>query len=184
MLQKKWVRWCLAILITLTAVVYQRMSGPTYPLRGTVEIEGETVKHKLIRSHGGEGNAVVTINFSNTSYIGYLIYKRYKAQEEWQKIEMKRDGTQLAVSLPHQPPAGKLEYYILLQKEEKKISIPSHESVVIRFKGGVPGTVLIPHILFMFIAMFMSTVAGLEALVKGEKIYLYTLITTITLILG
>ena len=184
MLQKKWVRWTLATLITLTAVVYQRMSGPTYPLRGSVEVDGQSVDYKLVRSHGGEGGAVVNLDFNNPSYKAFLIYKRYKVKEDWQKIEMKNNGETVSAELPHQPPAGKLEYYILLQKDEEKIAVPPHKSVVIRFKGAVPAAVLIPHILFMFIAMFMSNVAGFEALAGGDKIYKYTLIATLTLIIG
>jgi hypothetical protein len=184
MLQKKWVRWGLAVLITLTAVVYQRMSGPTYPLRGTAEVDGQSVSYKLVRSHGGDGDAIVNLDFKNSDYKAYLIYKRYKVNEEWQKIEMKSNGESLTAGLPHQAPAGKLEYYILLQKDDEKIAIPPHKSVVIRFKGAVPATVLIPHILFMFIAMFMSSVAGLEALANGEKIFRYTLIAAVTLIIG
>jgi hypothetical protein len=184
MLQKKWVRWVLAVVITLTAVVYQRMSGPTYPLRGTVNVDGETVKYRLVRSHGGDGGAEVTLVLSDSSYTGYLIYKRYKVREDWHKKVMKYSGGALRAELPHQPPAGKLEYYILLRKTDSKVVIPPRKSVVIRFKGAVPGSVLIPHILFMFIAMFMSIAAGLEAFAGGEKIFRYTLITTITLIIG
>ncbi len=184
MLQKKWIRWSLAVLITLIAVIYQRMSGPTYPLRGSVQVDGQNVKYKLIRSHGGEGDAMVTLDFDNPVYKAYLIYKRYKVDEDWQKVAMKSEGKKLKAALPHQPPAGKLEYYVLLRKGDRKIALPPHKSVVIRFKGGVPAAVLIPHILFMFIAMFMSNMAGLEAFASGEKIYRYTLIATSALIIG
>ena len=40
--------------------------------------------------------------------------------------------------------------------------ILKEEPVVIRFKGGVPAFILIPHILFMFLAMLFSTLAGLN----------------------
>jgi hypothetical protein len=184
MLQKRWVRWILAVVITLTAVVYQRMSGPTYPLRGTVDIDGQTVQYRLIRSHGGDGGAEVTLDFNNSEYKAFLVYKRFKVQEDWQTKAMSFDDGSLKGVLPHQPPAGKLEYYLLLQKSNDKIVIPAHKSVVIRFKGGVPAAVLIPHILFMFIAMLMSIAAGLEAAAASERIFRYTLIATVTLILG
>jgi hypothetical protein len=184
MLQKRWVRWILAVIITLTAVVYQRMSGPTYPLRGTVDIDGQVVQYRLIRSHGGDGGAEVTLDFNSAEYKSYLIYKKFKVQEDWKKKEMHYSAGSLRAQLPHQPPAGKLEYYILLQKSNNRVIIPPQKSVVIRFKGGVPASVLIPHILFMFIAMFMSIAAGLEALAGGEKIFRYTLIAVIMLLAG
>ena len=71
------------------------------------------------------------------------------------------DGV-IAAELPHQPPAGKLEYRILLERGESRLTLPDEGAVVIRFKGDVPASVLIPHIIAMFAAMLLSTRAGLE----------------------
>ena len=37
---KKFVYWLLAVVITLALSVYQRMTGPTYPKKITVELRG------------------------------------------------------------------------------------------------------------------------------------------------
>ena len=47
---KKFVYWLLAIVITLALSVYQRMTGPTYPKKITVELRGESYQIKLPRS--------------------------------------------------------------------------------------------------------------------------------------
>jgi len=183
-MKKRYIRWILAIVITLGTAVYQRLTGPTYPLRGSITLEDQQIKYKLTRSHGGEGNQPVQIDFSDSTYTVYLLYKRYKTEDDWTKSSMKlRDG-QLYGELPHQPPAGKLEYYILLEKANTKYSLPADRTVVTRFKGAVPGWVLIPHVLFMFIAMLISNMSALEALVRGERILLFTIITSVCLFLG
>jgi len=183
-MQKRYVRWVLAVLITLSAALYQRMTGPSYPLRTEAELQGSVLKYKLPRSHGGETDLTIEINVPDTSYGGYLFYRRYKTDIQYTKLAMNRNSDTLFANLPHQPPAGKLEYFIELDRAEQIVTIPSNTTVVVRFKGAVPAAVLIPHILFMFIAMLVSNMAGLEALVGGDKTKRFVLITTISLFLG
>ena len=83
---------------------------------------------------------------------------------------MTRNGEQLQAYLLHQPPAGKLEYHLVLYKNDGKVMIPSRKNVVIRFKGDVPPFILLPHILLMFLAMLFSTRTGLEALRREPKL--------------
>ena len=50
--------WLLAFIITISSAAYQRMTGPTYPLRGQVSLDESVIKYKLARSHGGDQNHV------------------------------------------------------------------------------------------------------------------------------
>ena len=183
-MQKKYIRWILAIIITLSAAVYQRMTGPTYPMRGQASLGSETIDYGLPRSHGGDGGLTVQLTVPDTSYKAALFYRRFKTDKEWKKIIMENTSGVLHAIMPHQPPAGKLEYFIKLNHINEKTILPHGTTVVARFKAGVPLTVLIPHILFMFIAMLMSTVAALEALVSGQKIRIYTIVTAVSLFIG
>ena len=87
-MKKSYIRWILAIIITLTAAVYQRMTGPTYPLRGKVAAGAHEISYKLSRSHGGSGDQPISIAFTDTSYTASLVYKRYKVEENWTKLPM------------------------------------------------------------------------------------------------
>jgi hypothetical protein len=78
------------------------------------------------------------------------------------------DGV-LSSELPHQPPAGKLLYRIVLRHDERAVLIPQDAPVVIRFKGDVPLSILIPHIIAMFGAMLLSARTGLEYFRKEQK---------------
>ncbi len=183
-MQKRYIRWILAIIITLSAAVYQRLTGPTYPMRGTAEIGSTEIPFRLLRSHGGEGDLPVTLTVPDSSFHAELYYRRYKTDKEWHLVKMEYANGTLNAVMPHQPPAGKLEYFIKLKHAQSETAIPKGTTVVARFKGGVPAGVLIPHILFMFIAMLMSSVTALEALVSGEKIRIYTIITFASLFIG
>ena len=57
---KKTVYWILAIIITLALSVYQRMTGPTYPKKINVELNGQNYKVKLPRS-GVQHDEIVTL---------------------------------------------------------------------------------------------------------------------------
>lgn len=162
--------WSIALIITLASAIYQYATGPTYPIRGNAAVGSNTVKYKLKRSHGGESDHEVMLTIADTTVTGILSYKRYKTADLWTDIPMKREGEVLKGFLPHQPPAGKLMYNITLTGVSDTITIPENQPVVIRFRGDVPAAVLIPHVIIIFAAMFVSTRAGLEALLNRPNI--------------
>ena len=122
---KKIILWAVAVAITLTAAIYQRLTGPTYPKRIKVEINGEKHELKLLRSHGGTADAPVVLSINDTDVVGILHYKYYPEHkdEEWKNVEFKRDNGNLVAYLPNQPMAGKLMYYITLISGNDRIDI-------------------------------------------------------------
>ena len=168
-MQRTTVFWIIAFLLTAATAYYQRVTGPTYELTGTVLIDGKEVRYKLERSHGGSANALVEINTADSSIHGYLEWKRYKTSDEWRRAGMEYRNGILSAELPHQPPAGKLLYRVLLRRDELTAVAPREGSVVIRFRGDVPLAILIPHILAMFGAMFLSARTGLECFSKNPQ---------------
>ncbi len=160
--------WVLAIIITIASAVYQRMTGPTYPKRITATINGKEIKFQLPRSHGGQDAQEVALPINGENVKAFLVWKRYKTKDEWTYEQMQPRNDSLIAYLPGQPPAGKLEYFLVAEEKGIKHTIPEHETVVIRFKGKVPMWVLIPHIIAMFLAMLFSTRTGLEIFNKAN----------------
>ena len=183
-MKKSVLLWLLAFVLTVFTAVYQRMTGPTYPVSGEVKLGNQTIEYKLDRSHGGEGDHKIQIQVKDDKICGELIWKRYKTNNEWSSVELMREGDKLFAFLPHQPPAGKLLYHVVLQKNDEVVTLPESGEVIIRFKGDVPISFLIPHIIFIFGAMLLSTRTGLEYFNAGKKIKSLTLITVLFLIVG
>lgn len=154
--------WILAFLITFIAAYYQRVTGPTYPLSGTISVSGTSINYKFERSHGGETNALVQLQTNDESIMGTVEWKRYKTSDDWTSTPMIFQAGVLSAELPHQPAAGKLQYCVKLLKDGRATLLPANEPVVIRFKGDVPLFILIPHVIAMFSAMLLSTRTGLE----------------------
>ncbi len=155
--------WVLAVIITLASAVYQRVTGPTYPLEGEVFIAGQTVHYELLRSAVTTGDAPVSIAVPAT-VTGAVLWKRYKTDDALTETPMVRDAEGLSAHLPVQPPAGKLQYHLVLNDGEREAMLPEGGATVIRFKDPVPLWALHPHILFMFLAMLLAARTGLEAL--------------------
>jgi hypothetical protein len=82
---------------------------------------------------------------------------------------MKYESGFLTGLLPHQPPAGKLMYRIAIEKDSEKVVLNNSHPIVIRFKGDVPIFIIIPHVIFIFLAMLFSTRTGLEFFKKEPK---------------
>jgi hypothetical protein len=183
-MKKSILLWSIALVLTVFTAIYQRMTGPTYPISGEAVIGSEVIKYKLDRTHGGEGDHLIEINADNENICAELLWKRYKTNDAWTSIDMKRQNGKLFASLPYQPPAGKLLYHIVLQNGENAVKLPANGEVVIRFKGDVPVLFLIPHIIFIFGAMLLSTRTGLEYFNTGKKFKPLTILTFIFVIIG
>jgi hypothetical protein len=162
--------WMLAFLLTVTAAAYQELTGPTHPLRGHVSLAGHSVRYSLPRSHHGPGGAVVSVPSPTPEAGGLVRYRRAKTDDPFSVLAMQREEGRLTATLPHQPPAGHLEYVVELASGDETVHIPSARTAVIRFVGAVSPGALIPHILLMFIAMLLGVRAGLEAVADGSRL--------------
>lgn len=183
MSKKNLLLWILAIVLTLIFVVYQRRTGPTYPVRGNILVGEEKIAFSLKRSEVTNHDHLVKISVENRFTQGKILWRRYKAEENWQEIDMKKEGNSLTGLLPKQPPAGKLEYEVLLNQNGKEIPL-TQAPIIIRFKGYVSPYLLIPHILLMFGWLLFSVRAGLAAVGREKKAQKLALYTTAMLFVG
>jgi hypothetical protein len=178
------IRLVLALVLTMAAGYYQRKTGPTHPVKDKITWQGSEISYELLRSYDGEGDQPVTLTVADTSMEALLVYRKYRSGDPWTGMLMKEENLSCTAMIPHQPPAGKVEYFIVLNRQDQTLLIPEDRSVVTRFKGAVPAAVLLPHIFLMFIAMLFSTAAGLEALVKSPWAYRFAIWATVTLFIG
>lgn len=198
---KTFLFWFLAFAITISAAIYQRATGPTYPKKLTVSVNGTEHKLKLVRSLGLDEDPVVKLKISDTTVQARIYFRRYLSNDEFQSADFqfkskpiksfvmnrifdvtKEEG--FFAEVPQQPAAGKIEYYFEVTDREGSKTYLKESPVVIRFKGGVPGFILGPHILFMFIAMLFSNLSGLLAAFKVPSFRKYTRWTFACLLVG
>ena len=176
--------WLLAIIITLSAAVYQRTTGPTYEKKIDFTYDGNPHKIELLRSYSSTKPAPIRINVSDDKITGKMFYKRYPSNDDFTEVDLVRVGDILEAALPNQSAAGKIEYYVTLGDVATAEELMHSGPVVIRFKGDAPVTVLIPHIFFMFFGMLFANLTGLLALGKKEKYKYYGIVTLIFIAIG
>ena len=185
---KKVILWSLAIIITIAAGTYQKYTGPTYPKRLDVTLNNNFYELKLIRSLALDERSEVKLSIIDTTVKARLFFKRFKSDDEYQvtdfkyRFEPKKEG--FFAEVPQQPAAGKLQYYFEITDSKGTQSWFKDKPIVIRFKGGVPAFILIPHILFMFLAMLFSTLAGLMSVIKFPQYKKYAVWTLVLFIAG
>jgi hypothetical protein len=158
--------WLLAVVLMAATVVYQRRTGPTHPLRGTVALGGRPLAYKLIRSEETVREARVAV--PDAGQPATLVWRRFPTQEPWTRTPMLRESkegrTELAGYLPKQPPAGKVEYAVELGEPGATRRIPAADPIVLRYKGPVSTPLLLAHLSMMFLAVLVGLRAGLGAL--------------------
>lgn len=175
---KKIVYWILAIIVTLVLSIYQRMTGPTYPKKVAIELNGERYQVKLPRS-GVQHDETVTLKGVPSDTRAQMHYRRYPTTNDYTTVDFEWKDNAWQALLPVQPVAGKLQYYITVGGKDYQ----KEEPVVIRFRQDVPALILIPHILLMFGAMLFAVYTFL-LVVTNKEYQKWLKITVGTLFVG
>ena len=181
----KMTLWLLALLIMISAIIYQRTTGPTYPFRGTIEASGIEYSYRLLRSQETVSGAKFSLpDVKAENYSATLHYKRFKTKDEFTAAPMnwetpKDSMRELVAALPVQQSAGKMEYYLTVNLEGADLRIPEagQENIVLRYKDPVPSWILIPHIFMMFFSVLFGMRTGLAAIFKTDDMRKLAFIT-------
>jgi len=153
---RKSLLWTLSFMITVCFALFQRITGPTHPVKGRTDSgQGAAVSFHFPRSCTSAGADCVIKIKSGVPLRGFFLWKRFKTSDAPAKEEMVYEDGLLSGSLPDQPPAGKLEYRVFVNTAGGDTEL-SKFPVVTRFKGAVPAWALLSHIVFIFLFLFFS----------------------------
>lgn len=161
--------WMAAFAVTLLLAVFQRMTGPSYPMRGVSQLAGgEEIRYRLPRSSQGRDTLAISLPNPGDGAAAVVEWRRYPTDEPYRELPMRptADG-RLEAEIPRQPAAGKVEYVVRLAGAAGERVLPPGEPVVARFRDPVPAAVLVPHIILIFGSMLVSTRALLEVARRG-----------------
>ncbi len=179
--------WLFAILLTIFSIVFQRITGPSYPVEGQARMPNVICDYSLARSHVSTQLYTIKLLIPDMQVYGQVEWRNYKIQgEPWKTIAMNRQGSLLVASLPQRRPADKIEYKVILERDKARMVLNDGEPIVIRFRGYVPEYWLIPHIILMFAAMLLANRTGIGAMLGNslDQIYKWSWSTMICLFMG
>ncbi len=180
--QKSVLLWILSFVLMAALAVYQRATGPTYPVSGKIELDGKHYPYKLLRTHDTGKDAPFSMELPEDASLTFR-FKRYKSHDNWTEQELIPIQGKVNAFLPHQPAAGKIEYEVFVHHLGKDFPL-QNEPVILRFKGAVPSFILLPHIFFMFFAMVFSIRTGFEALLRRNGSLIFNLVTMMLFLIG
>lgn len=175
--------WILAIIITIGCLSYQDKTGPTYPLEDTIEIFGENIHFKFLRSETiGTDLQIMLKDPVPKGVSGYVKYRRFKSNDEWSIVQMEPGTFEFkrrwevqnvegkGAKLPGlKERAGKYEFFVFITKEgNEAISVTGDNPIFARYKASVPAWALLVHILTIFVSMAIGIRTVLEAIVNGK----------------
>lgn len=182
--------WVLAVVLTMIFFVYQRLTGPTHPVRGTEVFLEKEVSYKLLRTQTIGKTLPVRITAADQAVTAFINYKNYKdPNDDWktkeEEIEMKREGDDLVGEIPGKTQmAAKIEYMVRIVVANESFLLHKGKSVVARFKGDVPAVFLIIHIILMFFSFVFALRTGMEALRKERNYNRLVFITLLIVFVG
>lgn len=171
-----------SLILTLFFSIYQRITGPTHPVKVKLKFMEKEYNIKLIRSSNTGKDVQILLPIENNIIKADLFFKNLTQENGWEKREFERKKENLVSTLKSLPPAGKYLYYIKIYFQDVSLQIPE-KPISIRFKNKVPDLVLISHILIIFSGFLISIYTGLYSIAFGASKKL-TLITFILFLVG
>lgn len=182
-MKKSILLWLLALALTLFLAIYQRLSGPTYPVRGSETVAGMTIQYKFYRSWTSYRLLPVGAAVAGNGLQLRLHHRRFPsiAGENWTAVAMKKKDDMFRAGIPGQPAAGKVAYKVEALVGGESFWLNRGLPIVARFKGEVPTWLLIVHVIFMFAGLLLAFRTGLEALRRDgrwQKLVPWTLAVT------
>lgn len=174
--------WAAAAALTLVCFAFQNRTGPTYPLEGKLGTARGEVSYKFLRSEEiGTGLQIMLREPVPAGVAAKVRHRRYKSNDGWSETPMaagtfrfsRRGAAEevrgIGATLPSLPErAGKYEYLVLVDDGTGFRSVTGDRPVYARYKAPVPRTVLLVHILLVFLSMTLAIRTGLQAITGGE----------------
>lgn len=158
-----------SFVLCIVLAFFQRITGPTYPVKGKIEADNIKISYNFPRSCNiYQKKCIVKIDY-HKDFNFYLFYKRYKVDEEFKKIDFeKKDNYFIAVLNDEYKPASKIEYFVYYKIGNESFKI-NDEPIVLRFKDKVNTLVIVLHVVLMF--LFLTITFYLTFLILFEKKY-------------
>jgi len=174
----------IALLLSILLGIYQRITGPTHPLKGKEKIAGIDFSYRLQRSALAGQNLILAIRASQPVDLR-VVYKLLNSDFPDIELPFISDNEVYRGTISGQPAAAKISCRFFFHKNNTRYFLLSGQPVVIRFRNPVPPSLLIFHIIFMFLTPTLAFFALFKTIQKdNQPAQKYFLLAIITLICG
>ena len=174
------ILWISAAMITFLAGYIQNRTSSTYPVSGTIGIDGQRVSYHFKKICNNKDDYFIMIRSDVENLKGVLKWRVMDEKQAWQIDTLKISEGNLLAKIPKQPALTEVEYTIKLIHDNKEYFLPKKKINKIKFLGAVPSTINIHFYLTLFIGLLLALRAGLEIFNEKPRLRLYSIFTLIS----
>ena len=190
-MKKQIILWLGAIIITFLAGYMYNVTGPDYPVSGSIGVEGKMVTFKFDKIYRGNDIYNVFIRTDVKDIKAYLLWKdvstnaingkltRNQFASIWHRELMADSGFLIKGNFPHHNPGDKIAYRVELNYAGKQYYLPDDKPVTIEFLWQVNSSILNIFYFILFCGLILAVRTGLEAFNDNRRIGMYTIFTLI-----
>lgn len=173
------ILWTAALFITLLAGYTKNVTGPEFPVSGTIGIDGKKVTYYFEKIIRDSSSFKISIRCDIDSVKGIVLFSKVNSNNSWDTILLSNQNRLLVGEIPYPGPLKKIFYKVELEKNGKKYFIPTKKEEEIIFMGKVPITMKVLLFITFFFGLLLSVRTGLEYFNEHphtKKLTLFTII--------
>ena len=176
--------WIAALALMVGAAVWQRLTGPTHPRRGTTAIAGQDVRWRLLRS-SVSGEPFMVALPAPEGVTGAVHYRRYPTDEPFREVrdEPRRAERSWASCRPS-PRPGSSSTTSRSRRPPGRSGSPRASPSSCASRATCRPCVLIPHVVTMFVSMMIGIRAALAAALGRPEARRYAWVAVVGIAIG
>jgi len=196
-MKQNFILWLSSIIIAFLAGYMNNVTGPNYPVSGSIGLDGQPATFKFDRTYRGNDGYFVTVNTDEKDINAFLLYRNVPKLSyskiidsgstndigSWQKAEMNYSGKLYSGKLPVGKPGQKIMYRVELNYKGNKYYLPTDKAVTIQLWGKVNPEILRIYYFVLFLGLILAVRTGLEVFKDKPKVGIYTIFTVISFFL-
>ncbi|MDR3611607.1 MAG: hypothetical protein P4L27_13645 [Ignavibacteriaceae bacterium] len=184
------ILWLGTIIITFLAGYMHNVTGPDYPVSGTIGIHGQKVTFKFDKIYSGNDSYNVIIKSDVKDVKAFLLWKDIppyhlspgllkQLPSVWHRAVMSDSGSFIKGRIPKHNPETFAAYRTELNYNGKQYFLPEDKPVTIKFLGYVNSSVMNIFYFVLFGGLILAVRTGLESFNNNRRIGMYTIFTCI-----
>lgn len=158
------IRYIIAIVLTILLLVFARRMSTRHAIDLTTEVDGVMLAHHTVTENFGDGPKL-EVKSNYTSAVRAVVFYSERPGDHYEVLDMAPVPDGFYAKLPALEKGRKWSYHIEFYKDNVKIAqFPEDADQLIKFKGKVSLSILIPHIFFMFATIFFGILTVFTAI--------------------
>lgn len=176
------ILWLAAAIITFLVGYIYNITDKTYPVSGTIGVEGRKVSYMLEKIHYGFDPYLVILRTDVDDLEGKIKWRIVNESDYWYESQMMNEEKILKGEIPFQNDLKEVEYKVSVSYKDKEYELAGANSVRLKFYSKVPVPVKFFNGFLIYLILFLSVRTMLEAFNTNQKIKKYSFVTVVVVL--